>query len=92
MTEQTELRCRWDLLPYLKKLDLEDPKQLEARADEIVGNVRQAMANDKTMPEPGINAYYAPAIERINSADASGDYKREFPQALTFMIESIEME
>lgn len=93
MSEQTIPKDKWSLRDYLKGFDLHNSEQLEARADEILEHVRRVMT-PYVQGERGdpLRKYYAPAVERIESAYENRDFEKEFPEALDFMIASVDWE
>ena len=81
------------LRDYLKTINLNDTIRLRERSAEIVGNVRMVMdpylGGERGEPLKG---YYAPAVKLIEDAFRMGDFQRKFPEALEFMISSVEWE
>src|SRR3989338_812518 len=81
------------LRDYLKTIDLNDTVRLRERSAEIVANVRMVMSPylRGQRGEP-LKGYYAPAVRLIEDAFRMGDFQRKFPEALDFMIGSVEWE
>ena len=82
-----------ELRTYLEQFDLRNPQELEINAVEIVGHVRRIMT-PYVVGERGepLRGYYTPAVERIEDAYSKKDFREAFPNALDFMIFSVELE
>jgi hypothetical protein len=81
------------LRDYLKTIDLRNASGLRERSDEIMINVRKVMAPylEGERGDP-LRDYYAPAVRMIEDAFRKGDFQKSFPEALDFMIGSVEWE
>jgi len=93
-TPQTSVPAdKRSLRDYLKTIDLKNPAKLRERSDEIMANVRTIM-NLYVNGERGepLRAYYTPAVERIEEAFMKKDFRKAFPEALDFMIGSVDWE
>ena len=84
---------KWTLRDYLKTIDLRDTKQLRKRSFEIVENVRRVM-NPYVIGKrgSGLKNYYAEAVKLMENAHKRRDFKKSFPEALEFMIGSVDWE
>ncbi|MBI4176506.1 MAG: hypothetical protein HY518_04825 [Candidatus Aenigmarchaeota archaeon] len=84
---------KWELRDYLKGLDLHDAGLLKSKAAEIMGNVRRVMKRYVEYP-PGdtLGDYYRPAVKKLEDAYGHRDFEKEFPAAVSFMIDSVELE
>ncbi len=81
------------LRDYLKTIDLRNASRLRERSGEIMANVRKVMTPyvEGERGEP-LRDYYAPAVKMIEDAFRKGDFQKSFPEALDFMIGSVEWE
>ncbi|MDP3026777.1 MAG: hypothetical protein Q8N63_03645 [Nanoarchaeota archaeon] len=81
------------LRDYLKTIDLRNAVGLRERSGEIMANVRKVMTPyvDGERGEP-LRDYYVPAVRMIEDAFRRGDFQKSFPEALDFMIGSVEWE
>lgn len=92
-SEISNPRDKYQLRTYLEGIDLNDSSLLEEKAEEIVANVRNIMfpyaegARGKPLAD-----YYRPAVDWIERAYKSKDFKKDFPDAVDFMIGSLEWE
>lgn len=84
---------KWSLRDYLKTVDLRDSKKLEERSGEIMVNVRNVMKPyvERERGEP-LRDYYAPGVKFIEDAFRKRDFQKSFPNALNFMIDSVDWE
>jgi len=78
---------------YLKTIDLKNAVRLRERPSEIMANVRKVMTQylGGERGDP-LRNYYALAVRMIEEAFRKGDFQKSFPEALDFMIESVEWE
>ncbi len=81
------------LRDYLKTIDIRNAVGLKERSGEIMANVRKVMTPylKGERGEP-LRDYYAPAVKMIEDAFRKGDFQKSFPEALDFMIGSVEWE
>lgn len=84
---------KWSLRDYLKTLDLRDAVKLREGANEIMVNVRTIMTPyvEGKRGEP-LRGYYAPAVKLIEDAFRKREFQKAFPEALNFMISSVDWE
>lgn len=81
------------LRDYLKTIDLRNASGLRDRSSEIMANVRKVMAPyvEGERGDP-LRDYYTPAVRMIEDAFRKGDFQKSFPEALDFMIGSVDWE
>ncbi len=84
---------KFTLRKYLEELDLRDSASLERKSSQIMEKIRSTM-NPYALGECGreLQEYYEPAVILIENAYEKNDFNEKFPQALEFMISSIEWE
>ncbi|VVB78553.1 Uncharacterised protein [uncultured archaeon] len=93
-TETITFPCgKFELEKYLRNFEKAHFSLLEVKADEIMQNVRNIMepyfSIDGSDP---LHGYYRSAISGMESAYASRDFQKSFPEAIRYMAETIEWE
>jgi DNA primase large subunit len=93
MQSEKTPKDKYELRDYLLEIDLDDPKQLEALAEEIVGNIFEAMDCYRQMPDDHpLKIYYETPFKEIELGYACKDFKRTFPRAIKHLLMSIKWE
>jgi len=92
-SEKSMPRDKYQLRRYLESLNLRDAGSLEERAKEISDNIKRVMTPYYTgeRGEP-LQYYYVPCQTLLEKALEKRDFKDDFPQALDFLISSLEWE
>ncbi len=98
MTTETEEgpqrpKDKYQLRDYLLKLNLTDAESLEALAEEIVGNIFEAMDNYRRMPDDHpLKIYYEAPFKEIETGYILKDYRKMFPRGIKHLLMSIHWE
>lgn len=86
-------RDKYELRDYLYELDLKNPDLLEEKAEEIMCNVLEVMERYIALPtNHPLRNYYEPCLLQIKIAYAAKDFKKEFPLAISNLLNSINWE
>ena len=84
---------KFELRAYLEEIDAKNPSELEAMADEIVGNVFEVMDRYRYLPQDHpLRIYYEPVLKEIELAYALRGFKDIFPAAIRYLLSSINWE
>ena len=92
MAEQKIPKGKYELMDWLKELWTKKPSELEKRVDEIIDTVKDVMRPLLEATASSQSQYYQEAVDRLEAARQSGDFKKEFPLAIHYMAASIEYE
>jgi hypothetical protein len=84
---------KFELRRYLENIESKSPSELEAMADEVIGNVFEVMDRYRRLPEGDqLRKYYEPPLRQIELAYSLRDFKDIFPSAIRYLLSSINWE
>lgn len=90
MEDPTKPQDKIELVSYIKRLNLGNPKKLEERAEEIMDNVKGVMQHYLERPDTDpIKVYYAPILRDLETAFEKKDFEKTFPLILDSLKISI---
>ena len=92
-TKYEEPIDKFSLRDYLKRFDLTNSSLLKRKAEEIMENVNRIMEPyARGVVGKPLRDYYLPAVDLLEKAYKKEDFSRDFPNAIDFLIDSIDWE